>query len=193
MSTKLTRRRAVGVAAAVAAAAPVLAFSAANAAATGATPPIRPTTLPTPPIPTRPGPTVTLEPPPTTEAPTLVCRAVTYETADVVPTSRWYRIFPARARYRLTVSGAANAGGTVKLVAHTYIRQPEYWGIEVQRCADPNRAYPAVMRPYTVTLDVQGSMGTRGIEVIGSNQSQRFDLPPRPTRPAPGPGTTTAP
>jgi|SRR5581483_6147864 len=63
----------------------------------------------------------------------------------------------------------------VSFSRHIYIRQPEYWGIEVVGMQDgiglPQTA------PFVHAEDVTGSVGTKGVEVIGSNQTIRVDLP----------------
>jgi hypothetical protein len=162
MIRKLTTRRAVGLAAAAVAVAPVLAFSAARAAGTGS---IRPT----------PPPTKTV-PPPTLPGPET-CTTIAYEAAKVVPLPRYtaYTPFPS---YQLVVTGkTAYFNQRVKLVPLVYIRQPEYWGIQVQGCLSGDVGLPAE-KPFTVTLDLRGTLGTLGVEVIGANRRERFDVPP---------------
>ncbi|MGH3751312.1 MAG: hypothetical protein ACRDRP_01210 [Pseudonocardiaceae bacterium] len=63
----------------------------------------------------------------------------------------------------------------VNLVPLVYIRQPEYWGIEVIGCL-PEVGLPAVA-DYVVKLDLAGTIGTRGIDVIGANRSKKIDIP----------------
>ena len=60
-----------------------------------------------------------------------------------------------------------------------YIRQPEYWEIEVQGC-QRGLGLP-VLTPYTVALRLGGTIGTKGVEVVGATRSQRIDVPGRPT------------
>jgi hypothetical protein len=160
MSRKLTTRRAIGLAAATIAAAPVLAFSAAQAAGTGPTDPAPGSTTPAP----------------------ATCTTIAYETAKLLPRPWWqgYSPFP---RYTLVVTGRTPYyNQTVKLVPHVYIQQPEYWGIEVQGCLTGGVGLPA-QKPYTLRLDVGATTGSKGVEIIGSNQSQRFDIPPRVSPP----------
>jgi hypothetical protein len=64
----------------------------------------------------------------------------------------------------------------VELVPVVYIRQPEYWEIEV---VGRMRGYgPAVMTPYTVTLHLGGTLGTRGVDVVGATRRLRIDVAP---------------
>jgi hypothetical protein len=67
----------------------------------------------------------------------------------------------------------------VRLVPLTYIRRPEYWGIEVVGSLS-GIGLPA-LAPYSVSLQLNslgstGFLGTRGIEVIGASRSEKHDL-----------------
>lgn len=64
----------------------------------------------------------------------------------------------------------------VSLVPLVYIRQPDYWGIEVVGRL-PGIGLPA-QAPYTVSISLNGIIGTEGIEVIGANKSVRECIPP---------------
>jgi hypothetical protein len=64
----------------------------------------------------------------------------------------------------------------VNLVPLVYIRQPEYWGIEVTGCLPGGIGLPAI-EPYTVILPLNGTIGTRGIEVIGASCSEKIIVP----------------
>jgi hypothetical protein len=64
----------------------------------------------------------------------------------------------------------------VELVPLIYVRQPEYWGIEVVGSLR-GIGLPA-LAPYTVSIPLAGILGTRGIEVIGATRRERFDLVP---------------
>lgn len=193
--TMLTRRRAVGIAAATIATAPVLAVTAAGASVRPPWwwPPFhrpRPPVTRTLPPPT--GPTSSVAPPTTAPIPPstlpVSCTAVVFERATVTETSVGAAGDPAAPTYHLEVQGqTAYFNQRVQLVPVTYIRQPEYWIIEVQGCMSGDIGLPAT-RPYTATLDFQGSMGTRGIAVVGADRTRRFDLPPPPTGPGLPPG-----
>jgi hypothetical protein len=56
-----------------------------------------------------------------------------------------------------------------------YIRALEYWGIEVVGCL-PAVDLPAV-GAYVAKRELNGPMGTRGIEVIGANHSEKINIP----------------
>jgi hypothetical protein len=89
------------------------------------------------------------------------------------------RIFPPR--FILRVSGTKPyANMDVALVPFVYIQQPEYWEIEVvgtlQGVAVP------MPTPYSVSMRLDGILGTRGIEVVGATRRQRFDVPERPSQ-----------
>jgi hypothetical protein len=98
------------------------------------------------------------------------CRVIDFESAQVFtePT--------VPARHVLVVHGdKPYLNMQVDLIPLTYIRQPEYWGIQVVGCL-PKVGLPAVA-PYTVKLDLDGIIGTRGIEVIGANHAEKIDIP----------------
>lgn len=56
-------------------------------------------------------------------------------------------------------------GLTNNRLAVTYIRRPEYWEIDVLGCE--NGIGLPVLTPYTATLRLGGTVGTKGIEVVG--------------------------
>jgi len=109
--------------------------------------------------------------PPIEEAPPATsCRVIDFESARV-------RTLPTvPPRHVLVVRGEKPyLNMQVNLVPLVYIRQPEYWGIEVVGCL-PEVGLPAV-GDYVVKLDLEGTIGTRGIEVIGANRSKKIDIP----------------
>jgi hypothetical protein len=59
----------------------------------------------------------------------------------------------------------------------TYIRQPEYWEIDVLGCM--RTIGMPVLTPYTATLRLGSTIGTKGIEVVGATRSVRIDVPAR--------------
>lgn len=97
------------------------------------------------------------------------CRVIDFESA---------RVFTLRTkppRHVLVVRGEKPYFNMqVSLVPLVYIQQPEYWGIEVVGCL-PEVGLPAVT-PYVVHLDLDSTMGTRGIEVIGASSSEKIDI-----------------
>lgn len=81
--------------------------------------------------------------------------------------------------YFLVVSGTKPyVNMLVELSPLVYIRQPEYWGIEVLGSL-PGFGLPA-LAPYTVTIPLDGITGTKGIEVIGATKRQMIAVPKRP-------------
>jgi hypothetical protein len=82
-------------------------------------------------------------------------------------------------KYILVVSGTAPcANMVVELSPLVYIRQPEYWGIEVLGSL-PGGICLTALKHYTESLPLDGILGTKGIEVIGANKRQRIDIPPK--------------
>jgi hypothetical protein len=101
-------------------------------------------------------------------------RLLGFERAEVVT----LRTYPPQ--YLLTVSGTKPyLNMEVELVPLVYVRQPEYWGIEVVGRLR-GVGLPA-LSPYTVSLLLTGVLGTRGVEVIGADRSLRIDVPPDTT------------
>jgi hypothetical protein len=83
-------------------------------------------------------------------------------------------------QYLLVVSGTKPYSNmTVRLSPLTYIRQPEYWGIEVVGQLPGGIGLPA-FAPYEVSLPLAGIMGTVGVEVIGATRSKKLDLDGEP-------------
>jgi hypothetical protein len=98
---------------------------------------------------------------------------VKFETATVSPSS-------TAGSYVLAVSGNTPSSGErslgARLVAdRTYIDTPDYWEVLVEW--DTAGAILMAMQPYHVSIQLDGKIGTKGIEVIGQNQSQKIDVP----------------
>ena len=97
------------------------------------------------------------------------CRLIDFDKADVVPgfVSKTFFLIVAGTKPWLTMK--------VELYPLVYIRQPEYWGIEVVACQEgiglPQTA------PYHVALDITHLLGTKGIEVIGASNKKQFNVP----------------
>ena len=68
---------------------------------------------------------------------------------------------------------------TVELSPLIYVRQPEYWGIEVIGRL-PGIGIP-MTAPYSVSIPLDGILGTKGIEVIGASKRKKIPVPPVPT------------
>lgn len=62
----------------------------------------------------------------------------------------------------------------VSLDPLVYIVQPEYWGIEVVGRL-PGFGLPA-LAPYTVARPLDGIAGSKGIEVIGANRTEKIEV-----------------
>jgi hypothetical protein len=103
-------------------------------------------------------------------------RLITFETAQIIS----LMIYPPRPV--LVVSGyKPYPTMTVKLVPLMYVRQPDYWGIEVVG-APPGQGRLIPMAsitrtPYSVELDLAGVTGKLGIEVIGANHTEQIAVP----------------
>ncbi|AQZ68401.1 unnamed protein product [[Actinomadura] parvosata subsp. kistnae] len=96
-------------------------------------------------------------------------RLIDFEEARVVP-----GIVPNS--FILIVSGTKPyLNMTVRLSPLVYIRQPEFWGIEVVGSL-PGVGLPATA-PYTVSLPLDGILGTEGIEVIGATKKKEIKVP----------------
>lgn len=77
----------------------------------------------------------------------------------------------------LTVSGTKPyVNMRVELSPRIYTHRPEYWGIEVVGFLPGGIGLPATA-PYSVTLPLDGILGTKGIEVIGASSSLKIDVP----------------
>lgn len=96
-------------------------------------------------------------------------RIIDFDEAKVVP-----GIVPGT--FILVVSGVMPyMNMTVRLSPLVYIERPEYWGIEV--IGSLSGIGLPVTAPYTVSLPLDGILGTRGIEVIGANRTEQIVVP----------------
>jgi len=99
------------------------------------------------------------------------CRLIDFESVEILILES----FPPQ--YVLVVTGTKPYFNMkVDLVPLVYIRQPEYCGIEVVGCL-PGFGLPATA-PYTVSISLNGIIGTEGIEVIGATRSEQREIPP---------------
>jgi hypothetical protein len=97
-------------------------------------------------------------------------RLIDFDVAEILVLES----FPPQ--YVLVVSGRKPLWNmTVTLSPLTYIRRPEYWGIEVVGSVG-GIGIPSPGAPYTVSLPITGFIGTCGIEVIGATRSERHDI-----------------
>jgi hypothetical protein len=97
------------------------------------------------------------------------CRLIDFDKAQVVP-----GFFPKT--FFLIVTGTKPwITMSVELRPRIYIKQPDYWEIEVIGCQSgiglPTKA------PYHVALDISQSLGTNGIEVVGATRRERIKVP----------------
>jgi hypothetical protein len=96
-------------------------------------------------------------------------RLIDFEEARVVP-----GIVPGT--FILVVSGTKPyLNMNVELSPLVYVKQPEYWGIEVVGTLR-GIGLPATA-PYSESLPLDGVLGTKGIEVIGATARKTFDVP----------------
>jgi hypothetical protein len=105
--------------------------------------------------------------------PAQSCRVIDFNTAQVIMAKS------APPGNVLIVSGEKPyLNMDVSLIPLVYIQQPDYWGIEVVGCL-PQIGLPATA-PYVVQLDLAGTIGTHGIEVMGATRSEKIDIPAKP-------------
>lgn len=99
--------------------------------------------------------------------PTALCPLVDFDTAQFV----WD---PVTGHRVLEVQGVAGyAGMQIELAPLAYVRQPEFWAIQVTGCA-PGTGL-SVMTPYTATLDIdEYAPGRQGADILGRNQDIRL-------------------
>ena len=102
---------------------------------------------------------------PTTES----CRLIDFEEAEI-------RIGLLPNTFFLTVRGVQPClNMKVRLVPLVYVDCPEFWGIEVVGCLPEGICLPA-QGEYNVAIGLQGITGSQGIEVIGANRRQKFEV-----------------
>lgn len=78
--------------------------------------------------------------------------------------------------YFLIVGGQAPCFNMqVDLAPRIYLKCPEYWGIEVVGSL-PGGFCLNAMRPFTLVIPLDGIIGSYGIEVIGHDRVQFFEL-----------------
>lgn len=97
-------------------------------------------------------------------------RIIAYDTAQVVPGI-------IKDTFFLIVSGQAPClNMDVALTPLIYITCPGYWGIEVVGTLKGGFCLTTI-RPFSVIISLDGNVGSKGIEVIGANKTESFDLP----------------
>lgn len=91
----------------------------------------------------------------------IMARLIDFETTDI----------------QLAVTGTTpNRDAKVELSPRQYVTQPEYWGIEVVETY--HGMLPSIGH-YSVSISLEGIVGTKGIEVIGATRSEKRDVPPK--------------
>ena len=99
------------------------------------------------------------------------CRLIEFEQAEVRPGI-------VSGTYILIVRGTKPyLNMEVNLVPLVYIRQPEFWGIEVSGCLPGGIGLPTTA-PDIASLPLNGIIGTKGIEVLGATRSEKISVPP---------------
>ena len=109
--------------------------------------------------------------------PTKLAKAAVSQSARLINFTK-AKIVPGIVRdtWFLIVSGAKPyLNMTVRLSPLIYVRQPEYWGIEV--IGTLSGIGLPVLAPYHVFISLEGIRGTKGIEVIGANKRKKINLP----------------
>jgi hypothetical protein len=99
-------------------------------------------------------------------------RLIDFERAQILG----LRTFPPQFVLRVTGT-KPYLNMEVELVPLVFIRQPEFWGIEVVGRLPGGIGLPA-LAPYDVSIALSGITGTKGVEVIGATRSKRIELPP---------------
>jgi len=88
-------------------------------------------------------------------------------------------IYPPQPR--LTVAGVKpHPDVEVTLVPLTYVSQPPYHGIQVVATASadgPHVSQPIANVPFVVELDLEGYVGSEGVEVIGETKTEQIAVP----------------
>ena len=78
--------------------------------------------------------------------------------------------------YILIVRGEAPcANMDVRLSPRIYIDCPEYWGIEVTGSL-PGGICLTAIKPFSIAMELNGVIGSRGVEVIGSNKTEKHEV-----------------
>jgi heat shock protein HslJ len=107
--------------------------------------------------------------------PFFTCRASGYQNVIIEPGD-------VAGRWNVTISGM-KSGPSPRLAPYAYTARPEHWRIAVESCSPPGVTYPGVMSPFITTLDLTGATGTKGIELVSGDRSQKLAVPPAPGTP----------
>jgi hypothetical protein len=98
-------------------------------------------------------------------------RRIPFKTAKVVPGI-------VSGTHILIVSGTtACVNMKVRLSPLIYIRCPDYWGIEViGELKGGHCIIGIVPTPFTVSMQLNGMIGSKGIEVLGAKQAKKIKV-----------------
>jgi hypothetical protein len=103
--------------------------------------------------------------------PATTCRTLPYDTVQIVP-----GIVPGT--WFATVRGSKPLKSMdVRVVPVAYVRQPEYWLMEVVGCYQSPTLQ--ITGSYSVVADISTTRGKKGIEIRGANKSEKFEVPPK--------------
>ncbi|MDR7276585.1 hypothetical protein [Catenuloplanes atrovinosus] len=96
-------------------------------------------------------------------------RLIDFDEASVI----MLKTFPPQ--WVLRVSGMKPwSNMRVELVPRVYVRQPEYWEVEV--VGTLSGIGMPVLTPYDVSLNVTSTLGTKGVEVVGATKRERIEV-----------------
>jgi hypothetical protein len=97
--------------------------------------------------------------------------APTIESCRLVPFDK-FQILESNPPLLMVSGEAPCLNMEVSLRPVIYIDCPDYWRIEVVGCL-PGAICLTAVKPYTVCLSLEGIIGSEGIEIAGSNRSER--------------------
>jgi hypothetical protein len=101
--------------------------------------------------------------------PAETCRLIDFDEVEIRPGV-------VAGTYILIVSGIKLwINMKVDLIPLVYVLQPDYWGIEVVGCL-AGIGLPSET-PYSVSIPLNGHVGTKGIAVIGATRSEKRQVP----------------
>lgn len=100
-----------------------------------------------------------------------VCVPVDFKTAELVKSGD---------RILLQVTGEApHAGLSIEVRSVLYVMQPDYWQMGLVACHPEEVSPGGPPVPFTVDINVAGSVGRKGVELSGrpGSKSKRLDAP----------------
>lgn len=94
------------------------------------------------------------------------CRRISFDSYEILES----------APPMLVVRGEAPcANMEIFLQPRIYVRCPEFWGIEIAGCL-PGGICLTSIKPFQVSISLGGIVGSEGIEIIGSNKTERVKV-----------------